>query len=510
MNSSFASTRHVFHIEQIEKHSEPTQSVSVEQLPSVRLQRRYRFCEDVTLRYRNVQSAQLLSFGNVNFKTLSTKLINPDSPDLGWIGIPVAVSRVASRPSMILRRSVSPTIGFERMIQKLHTRQSCSTARAEAAVDSPQGSFRGRLITSVDELESLKTAWERLLNVSVHRNLFFDPDFLIPAFKHLADETVSVLVIDAPSKVDPSGPRVICGLLPLKEKRIYGLPFRGQESWLHDQCFDSTPLLRCDCARDVLNFMLDFLTQTQQTALLGLDVVSNEGEFANILTEVLNSRRSTPFYRDSFVRASFQPELDFETYLQLNISKRMKQNFRRLGRRLEERGEVSISCSRDQESNQDYIEQFLELEASGWKAESGTALRCRESTRDFFCEMVTRSLANKKLKFLSVNFNGKPISMLCDLYSDNFGYSYKTAIADDMKEFSPGLMAEIHNIQNMHENDVQFSDSCTLPNNELINRIWKGRTRFQSLVVPLRGRLSHWATATMPMMQQLSRTFSRH
>jgi hypothetical protein len=153
---------------------------------------------------------------------------------------------------------------------------SGSLARAAAAIDTPASKFRGRLIESVDELESLKSEWERLLDVSIHRNLFFDPDFLIPAIKHLADDSVKVLVIEAPQKSDANGPRVICGLLPLQKKRLYGLPLRGLESWLHDQCFDSTPLLRCDCAEQVLNFMLDVLAEHEKTAMLSLNMVSGE------------------------------------------------------------------------------------------------------------------------------------------------------------------------------------------------------------------------------------------
>lgn len=396
------------------------------------------------------------------------------------------------------------------MIQQLHPKKTKSVGNNKnTVVDTPGTSFSGRLITSVDELESLTCAWQRLLDVSIHRNLFLDPDFLIPAFKHLSAGDVKILVIDAPSKSDPDGPRVICGLLPLQQKRIYGFPFRGLESWLHDQSFDSTPLIRRDCGRDVLNFMLDFLAEQEKVALLSLNVVSNEGEFSRTLTEVLYERQAAPFHRDSFTRACFKPAADYESYLQLHVSKRSRQNVRRLRRRLEERGEVSVCVAGDLQSNPQMIDQFLELEASGWKAESGTALQCQSATKQFFCEMATRSLANDKLKFLTLNFNGKPISMLCDLYSKNSGYSYKTAFADDMNEYSPGLMAEIQNIENMHDSDVQFMDSCTSPNNEMINRIWKGRIQFQSLVVPLHGRLSRWATAMMPMMQQISRSAPR-
>lgn len=386
---------------------------------------------------------------------------------------------------------------------------SSSLARAAAATDTPAANFRGRLIESVDELEALKSDWERLLDVSLHRNLFLDPDFLIPAIKHLADGSVKVLVIDAPQKSDASGPRVICGLLPLQKKRLYGLPLRGLESWLHDQCYDSTPLLRCDCVKDVLSFMLDFLEEHEKTAMLSLNVVSGEHEFSRVLTDVLYARETVPFYRDAFTRASFQPELDYETYLQLNVSKRVRQNFRRLHRRLEEQGEVSVTSGQDPALSDQLSDRFLELEASGWKAESGTAIRCHESTQNFFREMAARSLANEKMKFLTVSFNGKPISMLCDLHSGDRGYSYKTAFADEMQDYSPGLMAEMHNIQNMHDDGVRFMDSCTSPDNAMINRIWKGRTRFQSLIVPLQGRLTRWATAMMPLMQQASRCLPR-
>ena len=390
------------------------------------------------------------------------------------------------------------------MIQKLTRNQTAADlSQSNVLADAPQSEFSARWIDSVDELESLQPSWERLMEVAIHRNLMFDPDFLIPAFRHLADQTVRILVIEAHHKNQPQGRPVLCGLLPLQTKRVYGLPLASLETWLDEQCVDGTPLLRCDCAKPTLQFLFDFLAKSEKTKLFSLPLVSNSGEFANVLTDVLYARAVKPFHRDSFTRACFRPEADAGTYFAHHVSSSVQRTQRRVARRLEEQGSVSVSCYRTAESSDSMLEHFLRLEASGWKAAAGTALRNNQRSESFFREMVTRSMVHGKLSFLAVELNGQPISMLCDLYAGDRGYAFKTAFDEHFQEFSPGMMAELRNIEHMHDNDVTFVDSCTLPNNESMNRIWGGRTRFQSLVIPLAGKLSRWAVAALPLLQQL-------
>jgi hypothetical protein len=59
------------------------------------------------------------------------------------------------------------------------------------------------------------------------------------------------------------------------------------------------------------------------------------------------------------------------------------------------------------------------------------------------------------------------------------------------------------NVEYLHEAGVDLVDSCTAPDNETINRIWGGKLRFQDLVIPIGGNLSRWASAIMPLVQQL-------
>lgn len=390
------------------------------------------------------------------------------------------------------------------MIQKL----SPATTYAQPTTlsnDAPRTEFTARWIDSVDELESLYPLWQRLMDTALHRNLMFDPDFLIPAFKHFADGSVRILVIEAPVKNSNHKEKVLCGLFPLQAKRIYAMPLQTLEVWAHQSGVDNTPLLRSDCASEVLNFVFDYLAMSEKTKLFSLDTVANFGPIADVLTDVLYSRKLKPFHRDSFSRASFRPEQDAETYFDLHVSKTVQKTQRRLARRMEQVGEVSVICYRDPEISDALINDFLRLEASGWKFKAGTAIQCDPRAESFFREMVTRSLQQNKLAMLTLKLDGKPIAMLCDLYSGGMGYAYKTAFDISQKEFSPGQQLELKNIEFLHQTNVCLLDSCTAPDNQTINRIWGQRIRFQSLVIPLGGAVSRLAVAAMPLMQQFKR-----
>ena len=134
--------------------------------------------------------------------------------------------------------------------------------------DLPQLSFSARFIETLDELEQLETPWIRLIEMAVRKNPFFDPGFLIPAFRHLNQNGARVLVVNAPPRVHPDGPPVVCALFPVIKKRIYGLPFSCLEIWKHDQCFDCTPLIRRDCAKEVLEFVFELSGDSRKNQIV--------------------------------------------------------------------------------------------------------------------------------------------------------------------------------------------------------------------------------------------------
>ena len=360
-----------------------------------------------------------------------------------------------------------------------------------------------RWVDSIEELESLKQPWNRLAERSLYTNASFDPSFLISAIRYFGNSNVKVLIAEEPGNPPEKNSKRIFGLMPLVKKSFYHLPVKCLEIWSHDQSFDHTPLLCKEHAEKTFDAMLNFISQ-EKFGLLSLDTVSMEPEFQSVIDRVIQRPGRSRFQRDQFSRAAFRPVLPLEDYKKQFISKSVKKNYGRLSRRLAELGDVQITES-DEFSNYDQlIQQFLDMEASGWKVESGTALACQPDTRKFYRELIQSAAADGKARFLSLTLDGKPIAMLSDLRLGENIYSFKTAFDENYASFSPGLQIEIGNIESMHQGGIQLADSCTAPDNATINRIWGQRLDFQSLVLGLRPGISNWATQIMPSLQSVA------
>ena len=349
-------------------------------------------------------------------------------------------------------------------------------------------------------MELLQASWDALSAAAIWRNLAFEPNFLIPAFQHLNSNQARLLVIEASNPENPTGPKLLCGLMPLIQKAVYGLPIETLEIWKHDHCFDATPLIRKDCGANVIQAAFSYL-QKQNIGLLSLDTIAAESDFQTVLSGTISKLGLSKFHRDAFSRAALRPSNTSDEYYQAYVSKSVKKNHRRLTRRLADQGAVTFEQSNHDSDFEQLANDFLEIEKSGWKGEQGTALACDSATKDFYQEMITRSGASGKARFLTLNLDGKPIAMISDLVSGKKVYSYKTTFDEKFSNYSPGLQVEIKNIDLMHADGIEFADSCTSPDNATINRIWGQRIEFQSMVVGLQGGLSKIATRLMPWMQ---------
>ena len=362
------------------------------------------------------------------------------------------------------------------------------------------GPISVRWIDSAEELEAIKPQWNELAENAVYRNAALEQNFLIPAFKHLNDGNVRVLVAESSSGLPANAQPKLLGLLPVVKKKFYHLPIACLEVWKHDQCTDSTPLPDKASALQALDAMLDFLS-AEKIGLLSLDTISAEPDFQSLLHEAVRQRNRTLFLRDSFTRAALRPSDNSEDYVKQFVSKSVQKNYGRLQRRLSELGELSFELSDDFSDYPELTRQFLDIEASGWKVEAGTALSCNKSTKRFYQELILRSAQVGKARFTSLKLDGKPIAMLSDIQSGQTVFRYKTAFDENFSAYSPGVQVEIKNIEYQHQSGVVLTDSCTAPDNATINRIFGQKLQFQSIVLGLRPGISRIATRMLPWIQ---------
>jgi len=388
---------------------------------------------------------------------------------------------------------------IEKRSPESNTASPADFAPAKAPVNS--NGMTARWLSSISELEAIAPKWEELAGRSVSWNPYLDPSILIPAVEHLNDCGARVLVLEEGSnKNAPS----LLGLIPLVEKRVYGLPIKSLAFWNHDQCFNCTPLLHRDCPSEVLATMFKFLA-SEKYGLLKIETMLSNATVNEAVKSATAGFGKSLFVTDTFERAAFEPSENYDQYLLDNVSKNTRKKIRRYIRGLEAIGEVAFEQSNQQSDFESLAHQFLALEESSWKGRNGTALASQQSSRQYYLDSVARLTAAGKARFVSLKLNGEVIAMLSDFESNHEVNAFKTAFDENYAKYSPGILIESHNVQLMHDDEVQFADSCTVASNKTMNRIWGQSVEFQNIVVGLRFGIPTLATKLMPAMQKLHR-----
>jgi len=349
----------------------------------------------------------------------------------------------------------------------------------------------------VEQLEARTRSWEFLARHAVECNPAFEANYLLPALKYLAADSVRVLIVEDSNA--PEGQELVA-VVPIETKQIYRLPFKAAEVWKSEQCFNTTPLLARNHAADVWALVCDFLA-ADGYSLLSLDTVSAAPKMDALFANVEERPEVTRFQRERFQRAGFAPEATADDYFLQHVSKGTRKKVRRFLGKIERIGVVSWERSTDESDFAQLAEDFLQLEASGWKGANGTALACSESTCSFYKDLVARSAALGKAKFLSLKLDGQLVSMVSDFRSGSTHYCYKTAYDETFAMFSPGLQVEYKNVEYLHEDGVTHGDSCTNPGVSSTGRVWKQWVDFQNVIFSLKPGLAQVAVRTLPLVQ---------
>ena len=349
----------------------------------------------------------------------------------------------------------------------------------------------------LQELRVHKKAWDALAENALWRNASFESNYLLPALEHLATESVRVMVVE---RFAANNQSCLVAVVPFVEKRVYRLPFKAIEVWKHDQSFDATPLLSKNFAPFAWQSICEKLI-ADKYVLLSLDTVLAESRLDLVLRNAETKLGIVRFQRDHFQRAAFTPDQTVESYTKKHVSKSLRKNTGRLLRRLEDIGTVSWETS---DSSSDYgqlAEDFLRIEASGWKGKEGTALLSKDSTSAFYRRLVHESALAGKARFLTLKLDGRPIAMLSDIQSGNCVYSFKTAYDDEFSAFSPGQQVELKNLEFLHRDGIVLGDSCTSTSNSTINRIWGQKVAFQNLILSLTPGFARTTVKALPLVQ---------
>lgn len=136
-------------------------------------------------------------------------------------------------------------------------------------------------------------------------------------------------------------------------------------------------------------------------------------------------------------------------------------------------------------------EEFLALEASGWKGRGGTALASRPETAAFFRALVGVQAARGGLQIVGIRCGERLVAATVNLVSRDGVYFHKIAYDEEFHTASPGriLMADTMNAF-ADDPSLAYADSCADPGASLSNQMLHDRRTVATMVVPADGAVS--------------------
>jgi len=325
--------------------------------------------------------------------------------------------------------------------------------------------------------EAWDAGWDALALRASEPNAFAERWFVRASAAHLpAPDTARLMSIWR-------GPELI-GVLPLCIADRYGrLPVRHVTNWLHYNAFLGTPLVRAGDETAFWRAVLAALDAADWApAFLHINGLVEGGPVHASLADV---RRTDIVHRSE--RAMLDSELGPTAYYEANVRQKKRKEIRRLQSRLKELGEVTCDWFTKGGDTDLWCNEFLKLEASGWKGRSGSALGEDAATRAFFCEALAKAASHDRLEMLRLSLDGKPIAMLVNFMTPPGSFSFKIAFDEDYARFSPGVLIQLENLAVLDRSDIAWMDSCAVSDHSMINSLWAERRSIVRVTVPLSG-----------------------
>ncbi|QJB68163.1 GNAT family N-acetyltransferase [Parasphingorhabdus halotolerans] len=348
--------------------------------------------------------------------------------------------------------------------------------------------------------DELAVEWEALADVASEPNSYSEYWFFRAALRHFrSGETVRLAMVR-----DETG--CLAGILPLVSSAQYGrLPVANTSNWVHLQCYCGGPLIREGCEEGFWAALLDFLDHSKWADnMLTLRLIYANGPVRRGLDMAAKASGRALHVAQTYDRATLNSDADSEAYIAKTVRSKKRKEYRRQAKRLSELGAVRFERLALDQPVAEWCDQYLELEAAGWKGEGGTALGAAEASSKFFRQIMSEAHALGRVDFLRLMLDDRPIAMLVNLRSPPAVWSYKITYDESLARFSPGVLIELETIALvLGDPDISRADSCAKPDHPMINSIWGERQTIDHITISLKGPIRRSAYYLCRSVDQL-------
>ena len=359
-------------------------------------------------------------------------------------------------------------------------------AIAQSSAEPPPG---GELVCSPwRRMIGEREAWDDLARRAAEPNPFFESWYLLPSLENF-DRGGDVSILRFVEQGN------LCGLMPVIRQQEYeGWPLPHIANWRHPNIFSGAPLVAPGAEIRFWRALLHWADSNPGLSLFQhLHEVPLDGPLYAALESVLAAEKRPWGVVQRKERAQLNSHADSEAYQSDSLSARARKDLNRRYRRLAELGEIDFRWETGCAGLDRWIDEFLALEASGWKGEAGSGLACNPATEKLFRESLTGAAARERLLRLSLRLDDRPIAMLSTFLTPPGAFGFNTAFDEHYSRFSPGILLEREFLTAPRRFGLDWCDSCAAPDHSVMDRIWSGRRPFGRVSIAIGGPLRRTA-----------------
>jgi len=282
------------------------------------------------------------------------------------------------------------------------------------------------VVTRDRELESMKDAWNRALEMSDASVPYLRHEWFEAAHKRLDKEKGLHIVLVR------EGEEVI-GIFPFlsSHTRLLGVPFR-KLSFIANSYTPFQDFILAGNKEECIALLAGHLAETSKKwQRIELDEMRSDSPAVKVLEEVCSANRllhHQEFKSDSWYLRSDET---WEGGL-AKLKPRTRKEFRRKLKRLERLGEVQLETLTNTQDIRAHLTTFFELYEKTWKG--------RERNPEFYDDIAGVFSKENSLILYALLLRGKPIAYLYSIKAGSTLYGIKTTYDPAYYAFSPGIV----------------------------------------------------------------------
>ena len=369
---------------------------------------------------------------------------------------------------------------------------------------NPAGAVRARTLRLGEVTPVEAERWADLVDRALEPNPFLSPAYLLSASRWLARTTgIVLLVVERDDRM--------IALLPLsRDERFHGTPLRYATTagaFLKDDAPLCAPLVDTEHAATALDHLLGYLADRRNgfPPLVELTLLPGDGALSDALHDACHRAGVPMLERSRFERAFLDRASDAPAPRDA-LSRSKRKQVERLTRRLEESAGRPLLME-DRGADPRAFEDFVALEASGWKGDvdqDGGALDVTPGAVEWFTDVTDGLRDRKNLHLLTLVAGDDVVYMSMLLGAGGTLYSLMDTYDERFARFSPGVIGRV-----MEQEFVLGSttadrfDPCLHPKNVGPSGLYRDRRTLVGVVLATRGLLPRLLVRSVPTLRRL-------